>query len=216
MLQDNKTTEKQTKKKIKLRPSRLIFLIVLIAANSFAWFIYATKIETNISVHVKGWNVLFEAGDSTVTDTVSFVVDSIYPGMEDYSYDVNAYNRSEVTASLSYVLLSARILDQTYVTVEGRADAGETPVAGDLTSAQLEQKLLNDYPFAISFSLSSTTMYETNGSATYTFEVTWPFESNQDALDTQWGIAAYNYKESNPSNSSIALRAKVIITQNAS
>ena len=200
--------------KRKIRPSRLIFLIVLIASNTLAWFIYATRIETNISVHVKGWNVIFEAGDSQVTDNISLVVDSIYPGMENYSYDINAYNRSEVTASLSYVILSARLLDTEYITTEGRAALGESPVQGDLTSAQLEQKLLNDYPFIISFSTSSSVMSDTNGQATYTFEVNWPFENNHDDTDTEWGIAAYEYKESNPSNPSIAIRVKVIINQN--
>lgn len=200
--------------KRKIRPSRLIFLIVLIASNTFAWFIYATRVETNISVHVKAWNVLFEAGDSEVTDTVNLVVDSIYPGMEDYSYDINAYNRSEVSATLSYVILSARLLNTEYVTVEGRAAAGQEVLTGDLTSAQLEQKLKNDYPFSIEFSTSSSIIGDTNGRATFSFEVTWPFENNQDTADTQWGIDAYSYKNSNPTNPSIAIKAKVIITQN--
>ncbi len=92
--------DRDDEKKFKIRPSRIIFLIVLIASNTFAWFIYATRIESNVSVHVKSWNVIFEAGEDEVTDTVSLVVDSIYPGMEDYSYAINAYNRSEVTATL--------------------------------------------------------------------------------------------------------------------
>ena len=201
-------------KKNIFKPSRLIFLIVLIASNTFAWFIYATKIDSSVSVHVKAWNVLFEAGDSEVTDTVNLVVDSIYPGMEDYEYQITAYNRSEVNASLSYVLLGARILDQEYTTVEGRNELGLEPVEGDLTSAQLQQKLLDDYPFQISIATSSDTIEQGDGRAYYNFGVVWPYENNQDTLDTEWGIAAYNYKESNPDDSSITLRVKIIITQN--
>lgn len=212
MWQFNKNKEK----KVKIRPSRIIFLIVLIASNTFAWFIYATRIETNVSVHVKSWNVIFEAGEDEVTDTVSLVVDSIYPGMEDFSYAINAYNRSEVSATLSYVVLEARILDEEYVTVEQKTALGETVLATDLTSAQLQAKLLSDYPFSIAISTSSSTMANSVGEATYNFDVTWPYENNQDDVDTEWGIAAYDFKESNPDDASITLKVKIIITQNAS
>ena len=207
---------KNKDKKVKIRPSRIIFLIVLIASNTFAWFIYATRIETNVSVHVKSWNVIFEAGEDEVTDTVSLVVDSIYPGMEDFSYAINAYNRSEVSATLSYVILEARILDEEYVTVEQKTLLGETVLNTDLTSAQLQAKLLSDYPFSISISTSSSTMATAVGEATYNFDVTWPYENNQDDVDTEWGIAAYDFKESNPDDASITLKVKIIITQNAS
>ena len=51
-----------------IKPSRLIFLIVLLAANSFAWFIYATRINTDVSVHVRAWNVIFESGDTEISN----------------------------------------------------------------------------------------------------------------------------------------------------
>ena len=97
-----KTIFRRIKKRISAKT--LIILIVTLSVNSFAWFIYATKIDSSVSVHVRAWNVVFEAGDSEVTDTVNLVVDSIYPGMEDYEYQITAYNRSEVSANLSYIL----------------------------------------------------------------------------------------------------------------
>ena len=205
------------KKKISLiKPSKLIFLIVLLASNTFAWFIYATKIDSNVSVHVRAWNVIFEAGDSQVTDTINLTVDSIYPGMDDYSYEIKAYNRSEVSASLSYQILSASILGEEYITKEGRAALGEEENEDDLTSQQLENKLLNDYPFSISIGISNVLIGIGNGEESYTLGVVWPYESNQDEIDTMWGINSYQYKESNPDSPSITLKVKVIITQNAS
>jgi len=136
--------------------------------------------------------------------------------MEDFSYAINAYNRSEVSATLSYVILEARILDEEYVTVEQKTLLGETVLNTDLTSAQLQAKLLSDYPFSISISTSSSTMATAVGEATYNFDVTWPYENNQDDVDTEWGIAAYDFKESNPDDASITLKVKIIITQNAS
>ena len=198
-----------------LKPSRLVFLIVLLVSNTFAWFIYATKIDSEVSVHVRAWNVIFEAGQSHVTDTLNLNVDNVYPGMEDYEYEVRAYNRSEVSANLSYQILRARILNDEYISVEEKDALGLTITEDDLTSEEIRQMLLNDYPFEIAINTSASTMQEGNGTATYTLSVTWPYESNQDAVDTQWGVAAYNYKESNPTSPSIALKVKIIITQSA-
>ena len=210
--------EEQTKKKkgFLIGTSKLIFLIVLIASNTFAWFIYATKIDSNVSVHVRAWNVMFEAGDNIVTDVINLTVDSIYPGMDDYEYEIKAYNRSDVSASLSYQILSARILDQEYISVEGRSALGEEPVATDLTSLQLENKLRNDYPFSISIGISNEVIDLGDGEESYTLSVIWPYENNHDDIDTLWGINSYQYKESNPTQPSITLKVKVIITQNAS
>ena len=196
-----------------ITPSRLIILILLFVGNTFAWFIYATKIDNSISVHVKAWNVVFEAGDNTVTDTVNLNVDNIYPGMEDYEYEIKAYNRSEVNASLSYKILEARIFDNLYITADGRIERKEEILPGDFTSDLLKQRLLNDYPFKISIDISNPFIDPETGEEKYTFKVVWPYESNDDELDTQWGINAATYKKNNPSNSSIALKIKIIITQ---
>ena len=203
------------KKIRRLGPSRLIFLIVLVMSNTFAWFIYATRIDSNVSVHVKSWNIVFEADDNEVTDTINLSVDSIYPGMQDYTYDITAYNMSEVAASLSYKILEANILGTQYITVEGRGERSEQVQVTDLTSSQLENKLANDYPFSITVSVSNNFIDEEDGYEQYTFSVVWPYESDNDAADTSWGVAAYSYKEDYPTASSITLKIKVIITQSA-
>ncbi len=204
------------KKRDILKPTRILFLIVLLAANTFAWFIYATKVDNHISVHVKAWNVVFEAGENQVTNNINLTVDDLYPGMEDYSYEIKAYNRGEVSATLSYKILSARILNDEYITVDGRAELNQQAQAGDLTSQQLENKLLNDYPFSIAMAISNTYMQLGNGEESFTFDVTWPYESQNDELDTTWGINAAEYKEDHPQSSSISIQVKLIITQNAS
>ena len=198
----------------KIGPFRLIFLIVLIASNSFAWFIYATKVDSSVDVHVRAWNVVFEAEDTEITSTINFPVDSIYPGMEDFEYEIKAYNNSEVSARLMYNLLEANILGTQYVTVEGRGELGETPLATDLTSDELESMLANDYPFSITIDVSNEYIDEEDGLEQYTFNVVWPYEQDDDEADTTWGVAAYNYKESNPGDPCITLKVKIIITQN--
>ena len=198
----------------KIGPFRLIFLIVLIASNSFAWFIYATKIDSTVSVHVRAWDIVLEAENNEITSIINFPVDSIYPGMEDFEYEINAYNNGEVSARLSYLLLEANILGTQYITVEGRTERGETASSGDITSSQLESMLANNYPFSITIGISSDLIDEEDGLEQYTFSVVWPYEQNDDETDTLWGIAAYNYKESNPTLPSITLKVKIIVTQN--
>ena len=210
------TNNSKKKRRHILKPSRSLFLIVLLAANTFAWFIYATRINTDVSVHVRAWNITFESGDTQIANEVDIDVESVYPGMEDYEYEITAYNRSEVDATLSYQILSARILDQEYTSVEQKNDLGLPILEDDLTSAQLESKLANDFPFSITITTSNNTIELGNGSETFALNVVWPYESNDDETDTLWGVNAYNYKESNPSNPSIALKIRVIITQSAS
>ena len=203
------------KKKVKiLRPSRLVFLIVLLASNAFAWFIYATKVDSDIHVHVRAWNVAFEAGEHEVTDIVNINISDLYPGMTDYHYELKARNHSEVSATITYEIMECRLLSNYFKTVEGKQEAQETILPTDPYSADLADSLENDYPFSIVVALSGTTLAQGNGEETFSIDVTWPYESNQDDVDTQWGINAYNYKQSNPSNSSIAMRIKITITQN--
>lgn len=198
-----------------LKPSRLIFLIVLLAGNTFAWFIYATKVNSDVSVHVRAWNVVFQAGDSQITNEIPINVDSIYPGMDDFVYEVKAYNHSEVSASLTYQILSARILDQEYISVEEKQRRGLTVTEDDLTCSELEDMLANDYPFSITVDTSNDIINLGNGLETYSLSVVWPYESNDDVTDTLWGVNAYQYKEDYPTSPSIAINIKVIITQNA-
>ena len=104
---------------------RLIFFAVLIVANTFGWFIYITRVDNNVSVHVKSWDVVFQSGDKEITNTVQLDIDSLYPGMEDYNYEINAYNKSEVSATFSYTILEANILGEQYTSIEQKQEAGE-------------------------------------------------------------------------------------------
>ena len=199
-----------------IKQARIIILIVFIMANTFAWFIYANKVSSNINVHVKGWNVTFEANQNQITNQVNVTVDDLYPGMTDYEYNISAYNNSEVTANLTYEIIEARILNDTYVTVEGRGSRGETVLSTDLLSADLEDMLAEDYPFTITLSTTGSLLSTNNGQQDFYLNVEWPYENNQDSLDTTWGIAASNYKTSHPNSPSISLIVKLIITQNPS
>ena len=196
-----------------IKPKNIIVLIILLTSNSFAWFIYATKVQNEMSAHVGAWEILFEAGDSPIVDYINVSIDNMYPGMEDFHYELKAYNKSEVGASLTYTLLSADIMGDVYYTKEGRNEANEEVTETDLTSEELIKVLKDNYPFKFAFSVSSSNLDADIGEAFYYIDANWPFESGNDELDTKWGIKASEYKKQHPDKPSIILKIKIYISQ---
>lgn len=185
-------------KKVKLRT--LILLIILLSFNSYAWFIYATKVSGGLTAHITSWNIKFKAGEQEITTEVVFEVDKIYPGMEPQSKTLTAYNSGEMKALLSYRIREIRILQETYTVDE------------NLTQEQLIEQL-QGYPFKLSFSIDNTNLNAENGSSKFVISLSWEFESGNDALDTQWGEKAYEYTRKNPNSSSIHVEVDVSAVQ---
>lgn len=200
-------------KRVKL--THLIFLAVLLAANSYAWFIFVNNVSNRIDVHVRAWKVDFVDGDEVV-DYVNVEIDNAYPGMTTYTKSVTAQNYSDLPATASYKILEANIMGVDYISQEGKVDAGQTVNGDEMTAAQLETMLTTNYPFTFSFALSNTNLVALTGSTTYTVSLAWPYESGDDEADTTWGVNAYNFKASNPTLPSIKLKIKIYITQASS
>lgn len=185
-------------KKVKLRT--LILLIILLSFNSYAWFIYATKVSGGMNAHITSWNVKFKAGEEEITTNVVFDVEKIYPGMEDQIKTLTAYNEGEMVAQLSYDIKSIRILDTTYTATE------------DFTTSQIEENL-QTYPFKLTFTIDNSNLNSENGSSDFVILLRWDFESGDDALDTAWGERAYEYNRTHPGESSIHAEIEVRATQ---
>ncbi len=205
---------KKKSKSKKLLYLRLIFLIVFISSNTLAWFIFVTRVDNNVNVHVKSWDVTFQSGDHEITNLVDVDIESLYPGMDDYHYEITANNKSEVSATLQYEILYANLLGDEYTTIEGRAQFNETVQPTDLSSQDLEEMFSEDFPFTLTIGLSNSTITQTNGSEKFSIDVVWPFEGESDVEDTKWGIDAATYKKQHPSEPSIKLKIKVEIIQN--
>lgn len=219
MNEENVTKKKKNKflkklKKIKL--SHFIILGIFLLADTYAWFVYVNTVQNKVDVHIRSWKIDFKDGDTPIVDYVNIVANNVYPGMQTFENTIRAFNYSEVLANAEFTVLQANIMGDLYVTTEGRADAGQSSQSGDLTSDQLKAKLLSDYPFQISFIISSQTMEAQTGVALFTTRITWPYESGNDSLDTYWGTRAYNFINQNPSTPCIELRVKIYITQASS
>ncbi len=187
------------------RLSTLILLLITFSSTTFAWFVYATKISAGITAHIESWNILFTSKDNMISEYVNFVIPNMYPGMPDYDDGVSAYNLGEKQATIYFEVVSATILGVRYVVDETT-----------LTSDMMINKLARDYPFKISLSLSNESLTPNSGRTYFSLNVTWPFESGNDELDTFWGKKAFDYNSNNPDSPSIELVVKISAIQSNS
>ena len=181
-MKKEKLLEEQKQNFIKaLNLRTIVMLIVLLAFNSFAWFIYASQVDTSLTVHVAGWNVDFDGDGST-----PFVMNVAlaYPGMPTYSHSLNMSNSGEVDAHLSFTITSARVGTDVY----------DTSQAG-VTSDSIKTALANNYPFKITFGLvgGEDGLLSIGEDATFSGNVIWGLDENDDAVDTYWGELASRF-----------------------
>lgn len=194
--------------KKRFKPVHILFIALLLTSNSFAWFIYMNKIDSDINVRVKAWNVSFRFDNETMTDYINFSVDEIYPGMDDFEQVLSVTNDGDVAAKLSYEIISINIFGEDYSVLED-----------NITSPDLNDVLTNRYPFKISITSDSETIASNGGMANFIVRVVWPYESYDDygnindEVDTYWGNQAYQFSLDNEDVPCILLKVKLTATQ---
>ena len=193
--------DKKKRKKIikKVKFKTLFLLMITLASNSFAWFIYTTKVSSNISAKVREWNVSFDVNGENVEKTIEINIDSLYPGMTTYTQTLTASNSGEARAQISYEVIRANIL-------------GDDLTGMNYSDIQIINYLRSYYPFSIDFHVSND-IVQSNSEETITISVSWPYESGQDEEDTKWGNLAYTYHSSHPDTPSIDLSIKITAYQ---
>ena len=127
--------------------------------------------------------------------------------MDPYSQSLSVTNDGETDANLSYNIVSITVMGDTHTT-EG----------GAMTEAQLVSYMDSNYPFHITITTSQSLVSSNGGSATFSINVTWPYESinngvSNDTLDTYWGNRAYTFKRDNPTLPCVKVRLKLSAIQ---
>jgi len=183
------------KKRLKIR--HIMFLIVLLAFNSYAWFIYATKVSGSLSAHITSWNVEFQSGVDDISTNLKLDIERIYPGMDDYVKEISVRNKGEVKAQITYEIKKIKILGETYEIDE------------ETTSDDLQDILENNFPFKLKINIDNNTVLNENTSSSFNISLTWPFESGNDALDTYWGNKAYEYYSLNSTSNCIEIELEI-------
>lgn len=188
--------------KKRLRRRTLFFLILTLMANTFAWFIYSNKVANYITTGVKSWKINFKQDGVDIVNNVEFKIDSIYPGMPDYTNSLSITNIGETAANISYEVEEIKILDEFY-----NSDM--------YSSTDLINRLKDNYPFKMNFSINNQEV-GTGQTSEFTFSLVWPYESGHDEADTYWGKKSASFKEQYPDKEQIAIKVKIIAGQKES
>ena len=193
--------KKVKKLKKKLRRSTLFFLVLMLITNSFAWFIYTSKVSNSINAHVKSWLVTFDQDGNSLEDTVEFTIDSIYPGMKDFTDSITISNSGETTAYITYQVASIKVFDEVLDT-------------SSYTSDELISFLNTKYPFLLTFEVSDDEI-ETSNTSSFNVKLSWPYESGRDELDTYYGKKSYDFSQNYPEENQIEIVVKIKASQSA-
>ena len=65
----------------------------------------------------------------------------------------------------------------------------------------------------ITFNIDTEDLKAISGSGIFTVNVSWPYESGNDELDTVWGNKSYDYKQNYPDTPGIIIKIKLTVSQ---
>lgn len=191
-------------KKVKIK--NILILIMLLLFNTYAWFIYATRVATDVTAHVSSWNVEFIGSEGEITTNLEVSIGRIYPGMERFEKVVEVHNKGETKAKLDYQIEELKVMGEKFIVNE----------TNGTTSQEIVNKMENEYPFKIRVEKDDLLLSEGTGSGKFIISLDWDFESedeNSDELDTLWGNKAYEFYSLNPGENSIEVKMTLIATQ---
>ena len=177
----------------------LIFAILLLSVNAYAWFVYVTRVDSTITAKVRSWNVMFQVHDNHIASEVTFTVGDIYPGMPDYNDYASIVNTGATGGEAYFTIKSVQIFDNTYTNT-------------NYSQGELIDILTAGYPFVIDISLTNNVVAPGH-TEYFNIDITWPYESGDDALDTYWGNYAYTFLNNHPTSSCISVTAEVRVDQ---
>lgn len=173
--------DKKHKRYLKLNLMSLFFAGVSFISITLAWFAYSGLVTTSTEINVKAWRIAFTKNEQAVSNNIVISLTDIYPGMQTISETIDIKNLGDSAAALSYEITSARILDDE---IESNGEEG-----------YVEDILSHNYPFHINMSLSDSYVDANDGVGQFTVSVSWPLDSGNDKLDSEWGTKAYEFQK---------------------
>lgn len=167
---------------IKINIVSLILVAVSFISLTFAWFGYTGLSSLSTEIDVKAWHIELTKNGDIVSNNISISFSELYPGMDTITEEITIKNLGDSTASVSYEIVSARIL----------GDSKDNYIVDytNVTSSYVEDKIAHEYPFKINVSLKDNIVYTGGDETTFVVSISWPMDSDNDELDTLWGSKA--------------------------
>ena len=170
--------ERKHKLYLKLNLMSLFFVAISFVSITLAWFAYSGLSSATVDVNIKAWNIEFKNNEQVVSNEIVISLSDIHPGMETELQNIDIANLGDSDAQISYNIKSIRVLNDAF---------------SDISNEELIDKLSHDYPFHINMNLSKDYVLAHNGSGKFNVSISWPLDSNNDKLDSEWGNKAYNF-----------------------
>jgi hypothetical protein len=177
---------------LKINLMSLVFIVVSFISVTLAWFAYSGLANVDTVVDVKAWYIEFEKDGEKVSNNVVISLSEIYPGMETIHEVISLRNLGDSDAQVNYSLVSARILGKP----EDNYEVNDSTV----TSSYVEDKLSHYYPFHININLSKNYILSKSTDEYFEVSISWPLDSDTDALDSYWGTEAYKFGQKEKEN----------------
>lgn len=170
---------KSKKKRLLAKLKLFMFVFFLLGVNSFAWFVFVTEVNNDITADVIGWDVIFLDENNEQIKDVNLSIDTMYPGMPDYIDTYSVKNNSDVHARFGYEINSLNLLGK------------EVLINENLTSEELASILENDLPFHVIIDTEADTL-AIDETISYSISVVWDYESVDEYYQLNF---LYDYNE---------------------
>ncbi len=170
---------------LKLNIMSIFLLFVSFVSVTLAWFAYSGIANFATEIDVKAWYIELEKDGEAVSNDIVLSLSQIYPGMDTVSEIVNIKNLGDSDAQVKYSIVSARILGE----VEDEYIIDNEII----TSEYVEDLLSHEYPFKININLSKNYVLSKGEESSFELSVSWPLDSDNDALDSLWGTKAFKF-----------------------
>ncbi len=192
----------------KLNLMSIFFLAVSFLSITLAWFAYSGIAKTETDIKVKSWYIEFSKNKEKVSNDIVISLADIYPGMDVLKEAIDIKNLGDSDAQVSYTISSVRIFDH------------EIDLSS-INAGKLEDDMAHEYPFHININLSKKYVRAKDDFSQLNVSVTWPLDSEQDGVDSQWGTEAFNFQKkeeeklARDSNYQIRSSVKIVLTLKA-
>lgn len=170
--------ERKHKLYLKLNLMSLFFVAISFVSITLAWFAYSGLSSATVDVDIKAWNIEFKNGEQVVSNEIVISLSDIHPGMDTELKDVDISNLGDSDAQISYNIKSVRFFNY---------------VLNNASNEELTDKLSHDYPFHINMNLDKDYALAHGDSSKFNVSISWPLDSNNDKLDSEWGNKAYQF-----------------------
>lgn len=236
----NDVIKKLQKHKSAIRIKAFFMAGLLLAVNSFAWFTFVVNGNGTFTADVISWDIQF-FDDEEEVEILDFELVDLYPGMPDFYKSITVKNQSDFNAKFSYKLEEITIYGKNYNSEDLAASLKEDfpfQISFDYVTSDLNigeslsfvvsvkwpfeainqyYKINSMYPYdsKMDYYFPNGTNYDkvSISSTSYNTLVKDGLYIESDDADTYWGEKSVTFKKEHPSNSSITLKLKLVVSQ---